>query len=311
MNKYHNHNGAALITSMLIVALVVTVVGALMLQERIALRRTVQVLNADQAVLYAQGVEQWAIGLVKHDFDPEKNLIWPKVLPLTQIENGQISGLLYDLQNRFNLNSLLLEEQISAFQQLVLAVDSELGEAGAEKITDATRAWIKNKRSGYSELEDYDAYYAEQSPPYTAPHRSMASISELRLVKGMTPELYNKLLPHVAVLPGVEHKININTATLPVLMSLNENLSFDDAISIIELRNELGGFKTVEEFTSHPLNETYKIKGTAITTDSQYFLVRADTHIAQQHLIVYSLLQKSIIKGKVVVNLKWQSRNTL
>ncbi len=46
-----------------------------------------------------------------------------------------------------------------------------------------------------------DEYYAAQTPAYRAANRPMSSVSELRAVAHMTPEIYRALLPWVTVWP--------------------------------------------------------------------------------------------------------------
>jgi hypothetical protein len=50
-------------------------------------------------------------------------------------------------------------------------------------------------------------------------------------------------------------------------------------------------------------------KSAMATQPNQYFLLRTDVKLADQHLILYSLLQKKIIDGKVTINIIWQSRS--
>ncbi|MGI9286223.1 MAG: general secretion pathway protein GspK, partial [Pseudomonadales bacterium] len=77
---------------------------------------------------------------------------------------------------------------------------------------------------GFSGAED--DYYADLDIPYRAGNRPMLSASELRLVKGMTPELYQALLPHIVALPPGT-AININTATVNVLRSMGSDSAGD------------------------------------------------------------------------------------
>jgi len=68
-------------------------------------------------------------------------------------------------------------------------------------------------------IHDEENFYFAQPVPYRARGGLFAHVSELRLVRGVTSEVYARLAPHVCALPPGT-KININTATVPVLMGL-------------------------------------------------------------------------------------------
>ena len=61
-----------------------------------------------------------------------------------------------------------------------------------------------DKRMNGAEADDYR--YADF--PYLPANRSLASVSELRAVKGMTSEVYEALRPWVTVWPETGAKIN-------------------------------------------------------------------------------------------------------
>ncbi len=82
-----------------------------------------------------------------------------------------------------------------------------------------------------------DPYYHGLPYPYEAKDSEFESLDELLLVKGMTPEILEKLKDYVTVSSG--GRININTASSLVLLSLG--LDEDTADKIIRYRSANDG----------------------------------------------------------------------
>jgi len=64
-----------------------------------------------------------------------------------------------------------------------------------------------------------DQYYLAQPVPYRSAKRQFLHVSELRLLKGVSSDVYAQLAPYVSALPAPS-TINLNTASVPVLMTL-------------------------------------------------------------------------------------------
>jgi general secretion pathway protein K len=80
-------------------------------------------------------------------------------------------------------------------------------------------------------------YYQSLRPPYRAANGPLQTIRELRLVKGMTPEIIERLLHYATVYPREgESKININTADPIVIQALDPSITQSMAAEIIQGR---------------------------------------------------------------------------
>jgi general secretion pathway protein K len=87
-------------------------------------------------------------------------------------------------------------------------------------------------------------YYQALRPSYRAANAPLQTVRELRLVKGMTPEIVDKLLQYVTIYPqDGESRININTADLLVLQAIDPRISQSMAGEIIQNRP----YKTIYE----------------------------------------------------------------
>lgn len=269
--------GNAIIVSLLIVAIAASIATALMMQERINIKRTQQLITANQTWQYAQGALYWGVGVVKHNVEGE----WPQELPATEIAegSGRISAVIEPIDARIDLNSLSNEKTSKKFIALLqeLNVISNEGEAKSliAKIIDWTNP--------ITEKSD-DSFYLDRSPPYRAAHQPMMSISELRLIRGVNADIYRQLEEKVIVVPS----------------AFNEKT----AESTSEATSETTGQSTESQETQ------VKTETPETGTKQVYFLLQINVQLHDQYLTLYSLLEKVGAK-KPTVNIKWISRGTL
>jgi general secretion pathway protein K len=309
MNSLSKQRGAAIIVALFVTSLVVVASVAMIMRLRIDLRNTELLMNATQGYYYAQGSIAWAMEQLNNNWKQKKpNQIvdrTPIKSPLSNVNHAEIISTIYDTQGRFNVNNLTNNKYIDNFSALITIVRPTIDPDTAHSIALAVVDWISSSAKN-AELDDY---YFKLNPAYRAPHRLMMSVSELRLVKGITPELYAALAPNIMALPEVT-KININNATIPVLMSLSKTLTPPSAKSIIAKRNQTP-FPTTQAFLDLDILKNNPIPEEKITTISSYFLVKTNVKVAQQDILLYTLLQrieKSSTPYEVVL---WQSKGTL
>lgn len=86
------------------------------------------------------------------------------------------------------------------------------------------------------------------------------------------------MAPYIIALPEKKlGKIDINTATVPILISLSDKLSEEKIQDIIKVRDEKGGFKTKQEFLTLAEIKESNLPTERISLRSYFFLV--DTHV--------------------------------
>lgn len=229
--------GAALLVAMLVAALVAVIATKVGSHYLLSFRRSSNMLLGDQGYLYLLSAEALAKNVLIADEDREADHLgeaWAQKVEPYVIDGGLLTGQIYDLQARFNVNNLNNPSRESRsrqvaqnytpeqmiFMRLLRTFDEiEVTEQQAQEITNAAIDWLDAdaEPTGFSGAED--DYYADLDIPYRAANRQMLSASELRLVQGMTPELYQALAPHIVALPTLT-LINTNTATVNVLRSV-------------------------------------------------------------------------------------------
>jgi len=290
--KNHRESGVALITALLIVALVTVAVVAMSTRQQLDVRRTSNILQRDQAYIFTLGGEAFARQVLIKDapnFDHREE-DWATKLPPFPFKGGVLVFSLDDLGGRFNLNNLVdIEGVVSPWdvQRLIRLIEiiqdnddmpEEFKQLDSKDLVNAIVDWVdedRNPQPGGAE----DSDYLDSVIPYRTANRLMASPSELLLVKGMTPLIYKVLQPYITTLPG-RTRININTASKELLEALikekdcpqmeklklkTEGESFEDKISAGSSSAEVyDTFKKNSDFLDHAAFTSCSLVGVAV-----------------------------------------------
>ena len=293
--------GVALITALLIVALAAIAAAAMAARQFLDIRRTGNIVAADQAYLFALGVETWAKEILVRDRrDGAVDHLgedWATVLPPIAVEGAVVAGRIDDLQGRFNLNNLVRngarsDPDLRRFQRLLSALDLD------PRLALAVVDWIDGDEevSFPDGAEDY--YYLGLESPYRSANGPMTSPSELLLVKGMDRASYQTLRPYVHTLAR-RTTINVNTASAPVLMSLVEGMTEAEAEQVIDERGE-NGFDSVSSFLALPIvkNSGQTVEGIGVSSD--YFMVTASAQYQRSRAQLYSVIHRSPQTARIV-----------
>jgi general secretion pathway protein K len=145
--------------------------------------------------------------------------IWSREAPPFELGDGAIRVTVEDEERKLNLNLLVLQNGNAVDENRLGQFRLLLTQLGLDpSLADAVVDWLDNDdspRVGGAE----SSYYEALPFPYKAKNDLFDSIDELRLVRGFTPEIFEKLRPFVTVTSS--GKVNINTAPKEVLMSLS------------------------------------------------------------------------------------------
>ena len=292
----HRQVGVALVTALLVVALATVAAAAMAARQQLDIRRTANLLDGDQAYVYAVGVESWGrVVLARDARDNQVDKLdedWAERLSPIAVPGGQVDGYISDLQGRFNLNNLVTAEgQLSAadvryFQRLLRVLQLN------EQVTVAVVDWLDRDFETRFPDGAEDDHYLGTDAPYRAANRAFQSISELRLVKGVDAKTWNALAPYVCALPE-RTVININTASAPLLAALIEEFSLRDGEQLAETRGE-GGYDSIDDFLGQDAfigRETNAIQA-LIGVSSRYFLLRGEIVVGTARARLFSVLER-------------------
>ena len=311
--------GVALITVLLVVAIVTVVSAAMVARQQLSIRASSNQLQARQAWHYALGGEALAQAILARDLkggEPGAAAIdhllepWAQPLPAFEIDQGEILVRIEDLAGRFNLNDLLRDQQpnpaaVEQFRRLLLRL--QISAPYAERLLD----WIDPDQQPSGELGAEDNVYLGLDTPYRSAGRRLHDLSELRLLLDMREEDFQRLAPYVVALPP-NVPLNVNTASAMVLSSLSDNLSLGAAESLVELRRAVP-FRNSAAFLAQPALAGTTLQGTALAVGSQFFLATSEVRLGDRRLALVSLLQREQ-DGSVRVlarNLGQPARQTL
>ncbi|WP_028387675.1 type II secretion system minor pseudopilin GspK [Legionella fairfieldensis] len=304
--------GSALLSALFIMTLVAIAAIAMTTRLQLDIYRTRLTIVSDKLTLASQAVTFWAMSELTNknqvtlsnrqgklsDFPDKFSTIYP---------NALIRGSLYDLQARFNLNNLADKKYRFLFFKLIENTVKNLPPATHRILVLALEDWLSPYQPGRGSQSFFN-YYLKQKPPYYPSHQFMQKVSEFRLLQGMTPSIYQALLPYITVLPDSPTPININTASKPVLMALGNGLNENQVDELIEARGEKG----IQDLNRISLLlQKLNIRHEDITVESQYFMSVAKITMEDLHLTTYAILKRSKDKnGKISVSLISQSRNS-
>ncbi|MCF6364222.1 MAG: type II secretion system minor pseudopilin GspK [Gammaproteobacteria bacterium] len=304
MNHRRRQSGVALITALLITALVTVAAVSMASRQQLDIRRTGNLMEADQAWQYALGVEAWARQVLAADDHTRDTLDylkdpWAAAVPSLPVEGGSVQGTVEDLQGRFNLNNLVdasgkpvpaQEKILQNLLERVAATDAKLslGPSLADVVVD----WLDAEPGVYrSGAEDGD-YLNMEPVPYRAANRPMVSPSEMLALAGFSVRAVAKLTPLVATLPGPT-TLNVNTAPEMVLISLDTKLTPPMAQQVVAYRKKTP-FDSAADFTQYMQSEFgVTVDPKLVDVKSEYFLTNALATIGRTNVQLYSLLKRS------------------
>ena len=281
--------GVALLVALLVVALAVILVAALLDRGELALARTRNVLRGEQAEAYALGLDTYAAQVLKATHgvssDPDTNASpWAVPLPAQPVPGGVIGASMRDLNGCFNLNNLAPGGNAGNWVQVF---DDLLGALHLDtQLRAAVQNWLDPAK-----IHDEENFYLAQAVPYRARGGLFAHVSELRLVRGVTSEVYARLAPHVCALPPGT-TINVNTATVPVLMGLVGS-ALSQAMAERLWQNGTARWST-DQFTQQLQQLSVPAPpalAARITDRSTYFLLRGDIVLDEIPFTTWSLLE--------------------
>jgi general secretion pathway protein K len=251
-----------------------------------------------RAILLSQATHIWAVIQLQGRKIQQTS-------PIIASTNGQtfalpkdwrIKATLIDAQSVFNINSIVEQNQKLSY---FLLLKQLLPKQDIQEIFFSGVSWLQHN----SKSDNFNAFYAQQHPPYQSSEQIMQSLDELRYIKGFTTEIILKLKPYLTALPE-STPININTANEEVLGILKPNLKKEDLKKIIYSRGEKGFKSSAALFD---ILESFKIPPANVTINSQYFWLDYElispTHqkLSGKCLFYRPLIEKKALPKQVIM----------
>jgi general secretion pathway protein K len=283
--------GAALLTAMIIVTLVVTLAASMVWQQWRAVQVEVAERARAQSAWILSGALDFARLILKEDLRSGRPtaLTEPWATPLAEArlstflavdksntDDGPeafLSGGISDMQARYNLTNLINQGKVdplelAALERLCVAVGIETGVA--QRIANG--------------LRDATAPSANDGADAPLLPQSVAQLEWL----GIDATSIQALGPQVALLP-LATAVNVNTASREVLVAAIKGLDLATAERILQVRRSQP-FKDMDAFTKQvsalaPLSAKLDVR-------SSYFEVRAKLRLADRVLVERSVVHR-------------------
>ncbi|HEX5381076.1 MAG TPA: type II secretion system minor pseudopilin GspK [Acinetobacter sp.] len=292
MNK---QKGIALITILVMVALATILAATIGQRQKFTADNTAYLMRQNQSLWYAKSVETFFSELLIEDAENAGDVDflqenWAKPMPAFPVEDGYVTGQLYDESGKFNLNSLIDDSgQVNVaakqwFERLLLNVGltAELSEAVID--------WQDADNENIGPMGAEDGYYRGLNNAYLPANTKFHAIDELKMVRGFEGEKYLKIAPYVSAISVKDTKLNINTAPAIVLASLDGHLDVKTVQAALETKQQ-----NIEHFAN--LDEFWKL--------APFSQINADTRSSVQSLLG---VKSNYFRAKIEVVLSERKR---
>ncbi len=273
--------GVALIMVLLAMALVVMLAGGMTKHQSVRIYKAGHYLAQSQGYSIALGAEAFAGQILFRDFeaDREDNLFidspneaWARYSAVLPLDNGVVEVQIDDLGGRINLNDLVnpqgQPDEVTRERLTRLIEVLGIGNLSVDAIID----WIDPNDETISAYGAEDGQYLLQNPAYRAANQPFTSVTELRLLEGISEDDYQLLSLHVAALPVSGAGINVNMAPQAVIQALHPELTEAQAESVVAQRED-ERFETVQDFLALPEFAGLGLKAEGLTLKTHFFEV--------------------------------------
>lgn len=308
----HKQRGSAVIAALLVVALVAALLLLIQVVHHASIVRTTDVIAYEKAYTFALGIEEWAIGRLsdyqKLPIETRAKQTWPITLPIQTEDGNEFFGEIIEQQAKLNLNSLANSADLLKFNAFLKTVLP--GSSDVEPTKQSIAQYLQDKYKIDDSDEDNDDDAAENTNA-TWPIRLIIFPSEIQSLRGMPERSFAAMLPYITALPASDPKINVNTASLPVLMTIHRSMTEAIAQNFITERQRNGGFISTNEAKTLLVPAGVQAPAMSIDVAANYFLVHAHIKRGEIELDLYSFLSVTTQQDQVKVKVLWRSQSYL
>lgn len=202
MMSMHKRSGAALITVMVVVFIVMAIIANLSVTDFRVIKRLSnrqQIEQASTMALSAVAFGRAGLGTsgATSGFD-SLNDVWAQPIPKTKLlEETYMSGYIIDEQSKFNINDLVTTN--GQVNQVVLTQFTSL--LSNINLPQSMATNIASYMAAPQYQSDIMQQYTQGKPAYRPAGRPLLDLSELILVKGVTPPMVLKMAQYVTAIP--------------------------------------------------------------------------------------------------------------
>ncbi|WP_339540761.1 type II secretion system minor pseudopilin GspK [Pseudomonas sp. RA_5y_Pfl1_P24] len=262
--------GMAIISALLIAAVVAVLAGAMLTRQTVFTRR----LEAEQ--LRIQG--QW---LLQGGLERSRQMLWDArqkdvLTRLDQLwaraQSGVFEGRIVDEQGKFNLRNLVNRqqvdtEQLQSFERLcrLIGVDPAVSRRISQRVI------------------------ASYVPPTQYP--MLRSLDDLSAIEGLDPNVLQRMQAYISVLPGPTW-VNGNTASAEVLSAVVPQLSLSQAHGLVAERDSGQWFINRGDFVNRLRLPQIEVDSVQVGITSEWFRLQGQARREQRRVTIDALLHR-------------------
>jgi len=292
-HTHHKQTGVAVVSAMLLAALVVLIASEMMFEQQRFINRLENHFSATQARWMGEASIHWSRAILAEDakagsVDHLKEN-WAIKLPVTPFEGGTIKGFITDQQQYCNLNNLMQSSAVTSsdadfLKRLLTAV------GGTPDAVESLIDWIDADADVTYPSGAESLYYLAQPLPYRAGNQPLTETGNLSRIQGFSEEAVAKLKQFCTVLPE-STPVNINTASPELLALMLPERSAFEIQSIVETRN-LRPFDQLSEIGKLLDNNKIVLSESQFSVGSHYFMVTSQTQFGKSIIRAEALLKR-------------------
>jgi general secretion pathway protein K len=301
-----DQRGVALLLALLVLTLLVALILEFDAEARREYREAASFRDNVKARMLTRAAVQAGRAVLQQDFLREKQTgekfdglsdLWAIPIKNYAIGDGLLNAQLTDERGKLNLNDLAVNAGDNLQQRAKIQRVRRLFELLqlSPDLVDALLDWVDQddipEPAGAESL-----YYQSQKPAYRAANRALSALGDLRLVKGFTSDIIEKLSRYVTVYPlegGAP--INLNTADPVVIQCLDPAITQTMAMEIVQGRpyktkvdlDRIGSFQEI----GARIRADYDVR-------SDYFSARLAITVNETTRTALAILRRDSNKGE-------------
>lgn len=321
--RHGRQSGMALVLTLLTISFLVAITMQLML----TVDRQVSMAAAQREQVRLDGMVQAGLNLVRAALaaDLKANAFESPHDAWATFETEQLKVLTGDVALAITVTELGGRLQVNALGDVSKTRYREVwlrfllsgrfavaGKDEAEALLDALGDWVDEDSTVRKDGAE-DAYYRTRTPGYACRNGAVATLEELLLVKGMTPELlfgdanHEGIADYITVM-GNDGMINLNTAPLPVLQALAPEMTRKMAQELIDFRKEQRHARFLADATWYRRVSGFAsgidLGADLLTVTGKYFMVRVQATLHQYNRTGTGILLRSGQQRQTLVQWK-------
>jgi general secretion pathway protein K len=252
MNGFKSNRGMALLVVLAVIALLTSLLTELAFSTLVDLRLTETFRDSTRAYYLARGGITAGRMILQEDQNNYDGLdeLWNQGVSNYPVGDGAVTVHIIDQDGRLGIGALVNGNtpstlMVDRFYRLFVALELDDISDPAE-LTANLIDWLDSGDAPYQRIRTDGAdipvagaeisYYQGLPQPYPIKNGRLETLDELTLIKGFTPEVLRRVLPHLGLHDHTA--VNINTAGEDVLRSLDPQIDAAVAEALINYRQE-------------------------------------------------------------------------